>query len=143
MKKKSRLILISSIAIFSFSFLLIFSFVIGPQMQSSINQVIGNENEKQFEVTNVTVVIDYSGVKDNELFENINLTNYKTTAYHALINCCSVVVKDYGSGIYVEKINGVGVGWMYTVNDEYPKIPSDAFYLIGNDTVKWIYVGLS
>ena len=142
MKKKKRFILISFIAIFSFSFLLIFSFVIGPQIQSSINQVIGNEREKQFEVINITVIIDYSGAKNNDLFENINLTNYKTTAYHALINCCSVVVRDYSSGIYVEKINGVGIGWMYTVNEEYPNIPSNYYYLMGNDTVKWIYVGL-
>ena len=139
MRKTHRFILISFIAIFSFSFLLIFSFIIAPQMQSSINQDIGNEREEQFEVTNVTVIIDYSGVKNNELFENINLTNYKTTAYHALINCCSVVVQYYGSGIYVEKINGVGV-WMYTVNEEYPNIASNYFNLMDNDTVKWKHV---
>ena len=139
MKKTHRFILISFIAIFSFSFLLIFSFIIAPQMQSSINQIIGNEREKQVEVTNVTVIIDYSGVKDNELFININLTDNKTTAYHALINCCSVVVKYYSSGIYVEKINGVGV-WMYTVNEEYPNIASNYFNLMDNDTVKWKHV---
>jgi len=141
MKKKNRFILITFIAIFSFSFLLIYSFIIVPQLQSSINQIIGNEREKQFEVTNVTVIIDYSGVKDNELFENVNLINYKTTAYYALANCCAVSVQDFGWGLYVNEINGVGPGWIYSINDDpLPNIPSNYFYLMDNDTVKWKHV---
>jgi hypothetical protein len=141
MKKNTKFILIGLIAIFSFSFLLIYSFIIVPQIQSSINQVNGDERVKQFEVANVTVVIDYSGVKDNELFENINLTNYRTTAYYALANCCDVSVQDFGWGLYVNEINGVGPGWIYSINDDPPpNIPSNYFYLMDNDTVKWKHV---
>ncbi len=141
MKKTHRFILIGFIAIFSFSFLLIYSFIIGPQLQSSINQIIGNEREKQVEVTNVTVIIDYSGVKDNELFVNINLTDNKTTAYYALANCCDISVQDFGWGLYVNEINGVGPGWIYSINDDpLPMIPSNYFNLMDNDTVKWKHV---
>lgn len=141
MNKKTKFIIIGVIGVFCFGFLFVFSFLIIPNMQSSISQNYGNNREKQFEVMNIFVIVDYSGVKDNEIFTNISLTNFKTTAYHALINCCSVVVQDYGWGIYVKEINGVGVGWIYTVNDDkLPNIPADYFYLMDNDTVKWKHV---
>jgi len=65
---------------------------------------------KQYCVENITLIIDYSGVKTNEKFENINLTNYETTAYHLLLNCCEIVIIDYDWGVYIKEINGVGVG---------------------------------
>ncbi len=141
MRKNIKYIIISVIAVSSFTVLLLFNFVIIPKLQSNIIQGIDNNREKQFEVKNITLFIDYSGVKENEIFENINLTNYKTTAYHALLNCCDLVVIDYGWGIYVKEINGVGVGWIYSVNeDPPPNIPSNYFYLMDNDTVEWTHV---
>ena len=141
MRKNIKYLIISIIAISSFTVLLLFNFVIIPKLQSNIIQNINNKREKQFEVKNITLFIDYSGVKENEIFENINLTNYKTTAYHVLLNCCDIVATDYGWGIFVEEINGVGVGWIYSVNeDPPPNIPSNYFYLMDNDTVKWTHV---
>ena len=141
MVKKTKFIVIGLIGIICFGFLFIFSFLIMPNIQSSISQNYENDSEKQFKVTNITVIIDYSGVKNNEIFKNINLTNNKTTVYHALVNCCDIVVHDYGWGIYVKEINGVGVGWIYIVNDDPPpNIPSNYFFLKDNDTVKWKHV---
>jgi hypothetical protein len=141
MRKKNKPIIISITAISSFVVLLLFSFIIFPKLQTDIIQDINNEREKQFVVNNITVIIDYSGIKENEIFENISLTNYKTTAYHALVNCCDVVEIDYGWGIYIKEINGVGVGWIYSINeDPPPNIPSNYFYLMDNDTVNWKHV---
>ena len=141
MRKKNKPIIISITAISSFVVLLLFSYVIIPKLQTDIIQDINNEREKQFVVNNITVIIDYSGIKENEIFENISLTNYKTTAYHALVNCCDVVEIDYGWGIYIKEINGVGVGWIYSINeDPPPNIPSNYFYLMDNDTVNWKHV---
>lgn len=140
MKKNIKYIIIGIIAILSFSILLLFNFVILPKLPSNINQN-NNEREKKFEVKNISVFIDYSGVKENEFFQNLNLTNYETTAYHALLNCCDIKIKDYGWGIFVEEINGVGVGWIYWINNDVPpSMPSNYFYLMDNDTVNWKYV---
>lgn len=142
MKKNVKYLLIGIIAISSFTILIVFNFVILPNLQSNLNQTINNNREKKFEVRNISISIDYSGNKENEFFQNLNLTNYETTAYHALLNCCEIKIKDHGWGIYVEEINGVGIGWIYwTNNDPPPMIPSNYFFLVDNDTVNWIYVG--
>jgi len=142
MKKNIKYIIIGLIAISSFSILLIFNFVILPNLQSNINQNNNNNRVKQFEVKNISVFIDYSGVqdKDNEFFQNLNLTNYETTAFHALLNCCEVKTIDYGWGLYVEEINGIG-RWIYWINnDPSPSMASNYFYLLDNDTVNWKHV---
>ncbi len=141
MKKKAKFLLIGVIGVSSFCILILFGFFIIPMMQSSRNNKIDKRSELLFEVTNITVIIDYSDVKDSEIFKNINLTNFKTTAFHALLNCCEVVTQDYGWGIYIKQINGVGEGWIYTVNNEsLPNIPSNLFNLIDNDIVKWTHI---
>ncbi len=85
--------------------------------------------------------VDYSGAQENDLFQNINLTNYKTTAFDALTNCSVIRAADFNWGLLVEEINGVGVGWIYWINnDPPPNIPSDYFNLLDNDTVNWKFV---
>ncbi|MFX1375057.1 MAG: hypothetical protein ACFFA0_04535 [Promethearchaeota archaeon] len=141
MKKNIKYILISVIGISSFTMFFLFSFLIVPNLQSTIAQN-STDREKQFQVENISVYIDYSGVKENEMFQNLNLTNYQTTAYHAVLNCCDIKIKDYGWGIFVEEINDVGIGWIYWINNDIPpSIPSNYFYLMDNDTVNWKYVG--
>lgn len=141
MNRKTKFVIIGFIGISCIGFLFFFSFYMVPIMQSTITQNYGNNRENQVEVTNITVVVDYSGVKENEIFLNINLTNYETTAYHALINCCSVIVQHYSWGLYVKEINGVGTGWIYWINnDPLPNIPADKFNLKDNDTVNWKHV---
>ncbi|MFX1364413.1 MAG: hypothetical protein ACFFCE_01025 [Promethearchaeota archaeon] len=141
MKKNIRYLIISIVAVSSFTILLVFNFLILPNIQSNNNQINDDNSEKQYEVRNISVYIDYSGVKENEIFQNINLTNYKTTAYHAILNCCDIKFKDFGWGIFVEKINGVGVGWIYWINDDAPpSMPCNYYYLVDNDIVNWKYV---
>ncbi|MCK4286589.1 MAG: hypothetical protein KAX18_10325 [Candidatus Lokiarchaeota archaeon] len=141
MKKNKKYILIGIITISSFSVLILFNFYIFPDLQSNLNQTNDNNREKNFEVTNISVFIDYSGVQVNEFFQNINLTNYETTAFDALANCCVIKVTDFNWGLFVEEINGVGVGWIYWINnDPPPNLPSDYFNLLDNDTVNWKYV---
>ena len=145
MKKKIKYVLIGIITISSFSVLLLFNFYISPDLQSKINQRIieNNNREKKFEVTNISVFIDYSGVQENDFFQNINLTNYKTTAFDALANSSVIRFKDDGRGVYVEEINGVGVGWIYWINnDPPPPMPSNYFNLVDNDTLNWKYVSV-
>ena len=141
MNKKNKFIVIGLIGIFCFTLFFVFSFILFPNSQTSINENNVDGRVKQLQVSNITVVIDYSGVKDNEIFRNISLINYETSVYHAILNCCEISVQNYGWGKFVKEINGVGVGWTYTVNNEPPpSMPSDYFYLRDNDTVRWTYV---
>ena len=105
MNKKSKSISIAFIGIFCISFFLVLSFVIFPKSQASITENSGNGRVKQFQVSNITIIIDYAGAKDNEMFLNINLTDYETTVYHATLNCSKVTIQDYGWGLYVKEIN--------------------------------------
>jgi hypothetical protein len=141
MNIRTKFLTIGIIGIICIASFLALSFVVFPGLQSSITQISGDERERQPEVTNITVIVDYSGVKENEIYMNLTLTNYSTTAYHAILMCCEIKVQDYSWAIYVEEINGVGTGWTYTVNDEpLPNIPVDYFYLLDNDTVKWTHI---
>lgn len=141
MKKNIKYLIIGIVTISSFSVLILFNFYIFPNLQSNLNQTNDNNREKNFEVTNISVFVDYSGVQQNDFFQNINLTNYKTTAFDVLANCCVIRVRDYSWGIFVEEINGVGVGWIYWINnDPPPNLPSNYFNLLDNDTVNWKFV---
>ena len=100
-----------------------------------------NNRDNKFEVTNISVFIDYSGVQENDFFQNLNLTDYKTTAFDALSNCCIIRTKNFNYGLFVEVINGVGVGWIYWINNDLPpNIPSNYFNLLDNDTVNLKFV---
>jgi len=141
MEKRIKYILLVLIGISCFSLLFFYNTILLQNPESPINQNNGERDVKQYCVENITLIIDYSGVKTNEKFENINLTNYETTAYHLLLNCCEIVFIDYDWGVYIKEINGVGVGWIYTINNDVPpSMPSNYFNLLDNDTVKWTHV---
>ncbi|MFW9936910.1 MAG: hypothetical protein ACFFD5_04635 [Candidatus Thorarchaeota archaeon] len=141
MENKKKFIIIGFIGFSAFFLLILFNFIVLQNYQPNLNQTNENRNEKLYMVENITVLIDYSGIKDNERYENINLINYETTAYHALLNCCDVKIQDYGWGLFVIEINNVGPGWVYNVNnDPPPSIPVNFFYLLNNDTIKWKHV---
>ena len=140
MKKNIKYILIGIITIISFTTLILVNFLILPNFQSTLSQTINDERVKKFELKNISVAIDYSGTQENQFFQNLTLTNYETSAYHALLNCCDIKTKTFSSGLFVEEINGVS-GWIYWVNDESPpNIPANYFYLMDNDTVNWKHV---
>ena len=138
MEKRNKYILLAFLGISCFSLLFFFNFILLNNPQSTIFQ---NEEERvtrQYSVDNVTLFIDYSGVKTNEKFENISLTNFETTVYNLLLNCCEISIQNFGGYIYVNEINGVGPGWIFTVNSGAPpNMPSDYYNLLNNDVVKW------
>jgi hypothetical protein len=142
MEKRNKYILMAFLGISCFSLLFFFNSIPLHDPQSPFIQNEGERAVKQYRVDNITLFIDYSGVKTNEKFENISLTNYKTTVYHLLLNCCEVSIQYNSRGdIYVNGINGVGTGWIYTVNDgALPEMPADYYNLLDNDTVKWKHV---
>lgn len=141
MGNRNKYIIVALIGFTSFFLLILFNFIILQNYQPNDNHNNGNRNLKQLSVENITLIIDYSEIKSNEKFENINLTNYETTVYHALLNCCDVIIQDYGWGLFVVEINNVGPGWVYSVNnDPPPSIPVNLFYLLDNDIIKWKHV---
>jgi len=140
MEKRIKYILLVLIGISCFSLLFLFNTILFQNPEPPINQDNGERDVKQYSVENVTLIIDYSGVKTNEKFENVSLTNYQTTAYHLLLNCCEITIENYGLRIYVKEINSV-TNWIYTINNGVPpSMPSNYFNLLDNDTVKWTHV---
>ena len=141
MEKRNKYILLAFIGVSCFSLLFFFNSLL---LHNPPSPIIPNEGEravKQYSVDNITLFIDYSGVKTNEKFENVSLTNNQTTVYHLLLNCCEITIQNYGVYIYVDGINGVGTGWIYTVNNGVPpSMPSNYFNLLNNDTVTWKHV---
>ena len=140
MEKRNKYILLAFIGVSCFSLLFLFNSLL---LHNPPSPIIPNEGEravKQYSVGNITLIIDYSGVKTNEKFENVSLTNNQTTVYHLLLNCCEITIKNYGLLIYVTEINSVG-SWIYTVNNEPPSnIAANYYNLLDNDTVKWKHV---
>jgi len=140
MEKRNKYILLVFLGVSCFSLLFIFNSLLLNNPQSPIIQ---NEEEravKQYSVDNITLIIDYSGVQTNEKFENVSLTNYQTTVYHLLLNCCEITIQNYGLLIYVTEINSV-TNWIYTVNNEpLSNIAANYYNLLDNDTVKWKHV---
>jgi hypothetical protein len=141
MEKRNKYILLAFFGVTCFSLLFFFNALLLHNPQSPIIPNEGEREVKQYSVDNITLIIDYSGAKTNEKFENVSLTNYQTTAYHLLLNCCEITIQKYGVYIYVDGINGVGTGWIYTVNDGVPPmLPVNYYNLLDNDIVKWKYV---
>jgi len=140
MEKRNKYILLVFLGVSCFSLLFIFNSLLLNNPQSPIIQ---NEEEravKQYSVDNITLIIDYSGVQTNEKFENVSLTNYQTTVYHLLLNCCEITIQNYGLLIYVTEINSV-TNWIYTViNEPLSNIAANYYNLLDNDTVKWKHV---
>lgn len=140
MEKRTKYIFLVLLGISCFSLLFFFTTILLQNPRSPINQDNGERDVKLYRVENITLIIDYSGIKTNEKFENITLTNYETTAYHILLNCCEITIKNYGLQIYVKEINSV-TNWIYTINNGVPpSMPCNYFNLLDNDTVKWTHV---
>ena len=141
MEKRNKYILLAILGISCFTLLFFFNSMLLDNPQSPFVQNEEEREVKQYSVDNITLIIDYSGVKTNEEFVNISLTSDKTTVYHLLLNCCVITIQDFGWGIYIQEINSVGPGWIYTVNNGAPpSMPSDYFNLLNNDIVKWKHV---
>ena len=147
-KKHIKYIVIAIIGILSFGSLIYFNYFIIPNLDppksedSNPNFVLFSYGFRLPEVYNITLFIDYSGVKSNQIFQNINLTNGQTTVYHALISRCDVDIEYYeGMGIFITGINDVsGGGWTYKVNGISPNFACNYYNLKDNNFIVWKHV---
>ncbi|MFX1527913.1 MAG: DUF4430 domain-containing protein [Promethearchaeota archaeon] len=102
------------------------------------NFSVGTINEPKQEVYDITLVVDY-GNGTLITVDNMNLINYKTTAFDALNYSCNVLYKDYGEmGYLVEAVNGTYGNWLFYVNDEYIVAAANFYNLDNGDVVKWV-----
>lgn len=147
MEKIHKYLLLVIIGTTCFTGLILFNFYVVPEWQSSLNQSNDDSDDAYTglddpltEVYNITLIVDFDGVKPTKKVEDFNLTNGETTAFHAVDKWCDV---QYWEGkTYITHIDGVGEGWTYYVNEPpLPMKPAIEFNLDNGDTVYWNYVG--
>ncbi len=121
-KKKYLLIAIIGTTLFSLLILVNFSLYKTP--------------DKLDTVENITLIVDYnnSTIKTRA---NFTLTEGKTTAFDALNQWCEIQYDDFGWGIIVRVIDGLGGNWLYFINGIAPGVGSDMYSLKDGDLVKW------
>ena len=75
------------------------------------------------------------------------LTNYETSVFDALLNCCSVDYIPYPNGaVYITGIddvkNNINIAnhyWLYYVNGGQPSVGCSFYYLQNNSLLTWNY----
>ncbi len=128
-RKFNKYFLIGIIAAASFASFFVFT--------NSIE--VADVNKPLREVHDLTLIVDY-GNGTVKTIENLELSDYNTTAFDALINGCQIEYKDYDEmGILVEEIDGVKGNWRYSINNDFPGVSSDKYNLKNGDTVKWVF----
>lgn len=81
---------------------------------------------------NVNVSIDYGGLRQNDFFSQISVTN-GSTALEAFSKVANLSTKTFSFGLYVNGINGVmedsqaGKYWQYYVDGTLASVGADAF----------------
>ena len=147
-KKHIKYVIIAVIGVVSFSSLLYFNYYIFPYLETPKSEESDNRfipffsGIPQSKVSNITMIIDYSGVRPNEFYQNMSLINGQTTVYHALISKCLVTNSWYGPQVYIVTINGIGEGWTYKINGKSPFTACNLYYLKNFDVIEWVYVGI-
>jgi hypothetical protein len=124
MKQKKKYLLIAMIGATLFSLLIL------------VNISLYKTPDKLETVENITLIVDYnnSTIKTRA---NFTLTEGKTTAFDALNQWCEIQYDDFGWGIIVRVIDGVGGNWLYFINGIAPGVGSDMYSLKDGDLVKW------
>lgn len=132
MEKPGKAVMISVFAVASFTTLFIFYFVLIPGGSA--------ETPQDTHITNLTLSIDYkNGTVDN--FTDFSLDEGLTSVFHAVYKNCDIIYKIYANGdYYISNINGIDIGWIYYVNDEFHQIPVDKYHLSDGDTIKFVHV---
>lgn len=147
MEKIHKYLLLIIIGTTCFTGLILFNFYIVPEWQSSLNESSNDDNDAYMglddpktQIVNITLIVDFDGVKPTKKVEDFNLTNGETTAFHAVDKWCDV--EYWEDKTYITYIDGVGEGWTYYVNEPpLPSKPAIEFNLDNGDTVYWNYVG--
>jgi len=124
MRRKFKFIIIAIIGIISFTTLIFINFNL-KQQPSTLEKVEG-----------LSLFVDYNN-GSIKVRENFTLEGGKTTAFDALKNWCTIRYDNYGWGIIVREIDGIGGNWLYYVNNYSPSVGSDAYPLKNNDSIRW------
>ena len=124
MKKKIKFALIGIIGIISFSTLI------------TINLNLKKTPDTLESVTDLNLHVDYNN-GSIKIKQNFTLSAGKTTAFDALALWCEILYDDYGWGIIVREIDGIGGNWLYFVNDVSPSVGSDLYPLENGDSIRW------
>jgi len=124
MEQKKKYLLIAMIGTILFSLLIL------------VNFSLYKTPDKLDTVENITLIVDYnnSTIKTRA---NFTLTEGKTTAFDALNQWCEIQYDDFGWGIIVRVIDGLGGNWLYFINGIAPGVGSDMYSLKDGDLVKW------
>ncbi len=151
MEKKVKYILISAIGATCFTALIIFNYAIVSELDissdSSFNDGISGNPDRLKSVHNITVRVDFAGVKSNGEVANFSLYNYKTSAFYATEKAFDI---EYNGGpeseAFIYKIDGVENNinkanhyWIYYVNGKYAGIGTSDFNLVDGDEIEWKY----
>ena len=151
MKKITKYVFIGIIGFSCFSiFFLSYSILLSIQPQDS-NGTDENGNNKNLEVHNLTLIVDYAGVLNVKIIENFSLTNRATSVFDALSKWCELGYKEYpGGAVYIEEIDGVrnheslkNHFWLYYVNDNFVGVGASHFRLNDGDLINWTYSKLN
>jgi hypothetical protein len=124
MKQKKKYLLIAMIGATLFSLLIL------------VNISLYKTPDKLETVENITLIVDYNN-STIKIRANFTLTEGKTTAFDALNQWCEIQYNDFGWGIIVRVIDGVGGNWLYFINGIAPGVGSDMYSLKDGDLVKW------
>ncbi|MHA2391355.1 MAG: DUF4430 domain-containing protein [Promethearchaeota archaeon] len=128
-RKLNKYFLIAIIATASFASFFIYTYSLE----------VGEVNRPQEIATELTLIVDYGNgtIKTQENFE---LTNFNTTAFHALTKWCDIKYNEFGEmGILVEEIDGIKGNWRYSINGDFPGVSSNKYNLKNGDTIKWVF----
>ncbi len=124
MKKSVKFFLLALIGFSFFTILLMFNYSLYERPQTlSI-------------VENISLIVDYNNGTIKEQY-NFTLEGGKTTAFDALNRWCDIEYEDFGWGIIVRIIDGVGGSWIYLVNNYSPGVGAAVYSLNDGDLVKW------
>jgi len=124
MEQKKKYILIAIIGVILFSLLIL------------INFSLYKTPDKLEVVENITLIVDYNNgtIKTQEKF---TLSEGKTTAFDALNQWCEIQYDDFGWGVIVRAIDGLGGNWLYFINGKAPGVASNVYALKDGDLVEW------
>ncbi|TFG02369.1 MAG: DUF4430 domain-containing protein [Promethearchaeota archaeon] len=134
MKKNLKIIFVATIAIFSFTGLILFSFFIFPLL----NQYGSNTGKPNLlsEVHNISLTVEYVNYP-TEYWENFSLYEYNTAVLDALEEKCEVELSFFSNGALVVSINGVFGDWVYYVNGLFAGVGAADYYLNHGDNIHW------
>ena len=124
MRKKFKYIIIALIGIMSFTTLIIV-YVNLKQAPPTLQKVEG-----------LNLYVDYNN-GSVKVINNFTLEGGKTTAFDALAKWCNIRYDNFGWGIIVREIDGIGGNWFYYVNNYSPSVGSNLYPLENGDSIKW------